>query len=166
MLREFSSIDQLLHPYGSCVILIVTNKKCTGSSCDTSGHWCALLRTVGGIEFFDPYGVYPDYEFHEIGDYIRDRYGQQGNQVNRLLYTSRDPVMYNQIPLQQRSSAVNTCGRWCAMRIRFANVPVEEFATLFDDITITDTTEKLLGREPFIQIKPRDDYVPLSSVCF
>jgi hypothetical protein len=46
-LHKYNNINELLHPYGSCVILYMTKRN--------YGHWTCLVDHNDRIEFYDPY---------------------------------------------------------------------------------------------------------------
>ena len=93
-----------------------------------NGHWAMLHNSVNEdgepvIEFFDSYGMKPD----------------QANKVMRLddrpeilkyLLRHHDDgklIVYNHFPFQKIGEGINTCGRHCMVRHRYADMSIEEY---------------------------------------
>jgi hypothetical protein len=77
------------------------------------------------LEFYDPYGLEIDSEFHEINNYTTPRY------LAKLLLTSRYPVHYNEYPVQRLSSDVATCGRHVVNRILHSDLSLDKYNKKF-----------------------------------
>ncbi len=114
-LRNYKSIDDLLKPYGSCVILY---DKPDGSA----GHWSCIVQTGNSIEFFCPYGYYPDKALQTI---------EGKPYVTKLLTESKYEISYNDYKLQKLAKDVNVCGRYVGMRVLLKDLPLKTFTQLF-----------------------------------
>src|SRR6188768_1962094 len=79
-LAKCNSIDQVLEPYGACIILFLTREH--------YGHWCCLFKVKPDtLEFFDPYGLKPDDELDfEIDPYFRKYAKEDYPHLTYLLY--------------------------------------------------------------------------------
>ena len=118
------SLKEAMGKHKAMVILYETK--------DSSGHWCAVFEAAPGLlEFFDPYGIRPDGELEFIDRRFMEESGQ-GPHLSRLIEKSKYPVVeYNSTPLQKFSRDMNTCGRWCGLRICFRDIPLKNFIRLF-----------------------------------
>ena len=123
-LYRYQNIDDLITPYGACFILF--------ESKPSFGHWCALIKTGDNdIEFFNPYGGYPD---DSLG-YIPEQFAKISNQdypyLSRLMIDSKYNLAYNEHTFQKRNRDIRTCGRWSAMRILLKDYSLDEFTKYF-----------------------------------
>lgn len=151
-MHKIDSIEQLLSPYGACVILYETKPH--------FGHWCCITvrdpHTEGYsrkgkliLEFWDSYGKPIDSQLSNIP---RD-YAKSSNQdlpyLSYLLLKESCPykLSYNQYPFQKLLPGVSTCGRWVSLRILLKDAPLELFKDLFygmysDEIAAMVTHDK------------------------
>jgi hypothetical protein len=129
-LKYVDSIDELLEPYGSCIILYLTEPN--------YGHFVSL-NLVGPnedvLEHFDSYGIIPDDELREfnISKEVRDEYNEDYPYLLQLMYDSPYELSFNEHKLQARKNNINTCGRWAAMRSLLRHLPLEEFVDIFQN---------------------------------
>jgi hypothetical protein len=114
-MHKYHSIDELLNPYDCCIILYNKTSNC--------GHWCALIKRNNLLEFFDPYGLYPDEELKYIKKY--EPY------LSYLMIDSPYKLSYNQYKFQKFKKDINTCGRWCYLRIQFKDWSLDKFNKYF-----------------------------------
>lgn len=129
MLKNVKNIDNLFK--GGIVGLIILYP-----SEPQAGHW-TLLRIIhcndgsneNTLEFFDPIALSLDvqlkfeYKCKKDGDC---EIPWLSKLISESQYTK---VLYNTFPLQ--NSKYTTCGRWVALRLRFGNYSLREFANLF-----------------------------------
>ena len=146
-LKNVRNIDEILAPYGSCIILYLTKPN--------YGHFVAL-NLVGPdydiLEHFDSYGYVPDDELtdFEIDPRMREQLGEDYPYLLQLMYDSPYDLSFNEHKLQARKNDVKTCGRWASMRTLLKHLPLEEFVDIFknnklgtpDDI-VTKFTEDI-----------------------
>ena len=131
-LDRFSSIDELLAPYGNCVILLETAKN--------FGHWICIKRTGKMVSFFDSYGGFPDNQKHYINEDFLEKSGQSYNKICELLYKASfsSLVEFSNRKLQNiKNSKVATCGYWCALFIK-SGMTVDEFYKYIDSFHVKD----------------------------
>jgi hypothetical protein len=126
-LINYTSIDQMLSPYGACFLLFLSKPN--------YGHWCVLIKTNDStIEFFNPYGGFPD----DSLNYIPIGYRKESNQYNptlsQLMYDSPYNLEYNEFKFQSMGKNIKTCGRHCAIRILFKYLTIEKYASLLDKL--------------------------------
>ena len=118
-LVNYNNIDDLLGENKEVIILY--------ESSHNVGHFVSLFIQPDNnknIEFFDPYGFYPDTEL-KFATYNHNAY------LTDLLQHSSYNLIYNNKRLQKWSSDTNTCGRWSALRLRFKHIPLVKFQYLF-----------------------------------
>lgn len=136
-LHKYHSIDDLLFPYGACFILF--------ESQPNFGHWCALIKLDNqNIEFFNPYGGYPDDGLEYIPPKFRIETNQDYPYLSYLMINSNYNLSYNEHRFQKHNKNIRTCGRWSAMRILLKNYSLDEFTNIFlnknSDRLVTDLT--------------------------
>jgi hypothetical protein len=138
-LYKVKEIDQILDPYGACFLLYESRPH--------NGHWCSLLKTNDKqgevLEFFDPYGAgtlpnmidryagFPDSELKYIPTEFRSESNQDIPYLGHLLLNSDYYLSFNQYPFQKFGEHIKSCGRWCALRIIFKNLTLDQFKELF-----------------------------------
>ena len=123
-IHKYKNLDQLLGKYGACIILYETKKN--------YGHWCCIFKLDDDtIEFFDPYSLMPDYQFEFIDNEYRLKSNQNYPYLTKLMVDSPYNLTYNHYPFQQYKKGINTCGRWCATRLLFRNLSLDDFIKLF-----------------------------------
>lgn len=84
------------------------------------GHWTVLIRNGSKFEYFDSYGDSPKSILDFIPKYMNKQLGNNWNQDLGKMITSikkSDKFIYNKFPFQQELEGINTCGRWCVMRV-------------------------------------------------
>jgi hypothetical protein len=122
-LYKYKNIDEILNPYGACILLFEAMPK--------YGHWCCIFKVNEKlIEFFNPYGGYPDDSLEYIPIDFRLKSHQYYPYLSILMYTSQYELSYNEYKFQKHGNNIKTCGRWCALRLSFRNVTLDEFYVL------------------------------------
>jgi hypothetical protein len=126
-LHNFNNIDEVLGPHQACFLLYESKKN--------FGHWCCVFKIDNNtIEFFDPYGYFVDDELDFIPENFRKISNQDYPHLSYLLYKSPYMLSYNEHNFQELAKGVNTCGRWCALRMILRNYTLEEFQKIFNKI--------------------------------
>lgn len=134
-LHKYNSIDDLLVPYGACFILFEAKPY--------YGHWCALIKLDDHtIEFFNPYGGYPDDSLEYISKEFRKESNQDHPYLSYLMMNSPYQLSYNEHKFQKRGNNIKTCGRWSAMRIMLKDLSLSEFTKMF----LNKNSDKLVTR--------------------
>lgn len=133
-LTKFPTLDNALGKNGSMVILYGN---------DQMGHWCTVNKIKDDlVEFFDPYSVKPDKEFN----WIRDDYKRYPF-LSKLMKESPYRLSYNHYKFQKFADGINTCGRYCALRVLLKNLSLEQFKKVLtnpkydSDFLVTALTE-------------------------
>jgi hypothetical protein len=141
-LERYSNIDEVLGPYGACVILYQRT--------DNNGHWACIFRTKSDknvLNFFDPYGIQMDEEIKKSEYQLSVHDGQIVPHLSDLISRSRYRVIQNTHQYQQYKNNINDCGRHCIVRLIFRNLsPVEYYKFItnsFQGMNPDDTVSML-----------------------
>jgi len=138
-LDNYNSILDVLDPYDNVVILYVTKKG--------YGHWTCVIKHGKRIEFFDSYGYIPDDEFSFINKNFRKENGMENKKLLALLKDAQDNgyiIHYNENKLQKEADNINTCGRWCILRIYLRNLSIDEFSDkVYNDKVVLKLTDNI-----------------------
>ena len=122
-LHKITDINQLFENKDAVVILYQAK--------ENYGHFISLLKHSDHIlEFFDPYGFDIDEELKFSEFNIREHEGQLVPHLKHLIDNSGYQLIVNKQKLQQFKKDVNTCGRWCAVRIKFLHLSLAQFINL------------------------------------
>lgn len=113
-LHKYDNIDDLLGPYGACVLLFEAQPK--------YGHWCCIFKVNENlIEFFNPYGTvadgWPDDSLNHIPKEFRRISNQMIPKLSLLMLDSPYELSYNEYQFQQHNPKIKTCGRHCVVRL-------------------------------------------------
>lgn len=135
-LKNVNNIQEILGDYRACFILFEIKKG--------YGHWCLLFELPdGSLEFFNPYGGYPDDSLDYIDTDFRKKSNQYHSYLSELLYKSDYILTYNEYAFQKHKDNIKTCGRWCAVRLLFRKLSLLDFYELFKkdgDAKVTELT--------------------------
>lgn len=95
------------------------------------GHWCCMKRIGKTIYFFDPYGDFID----EQQKYTNKVYDPVLRKLFKkyIIKDKNNNVEYNDNQLQKLKKGVNTCGRWCALFMKYGSVTIDEFNEIFNN---------------------------------
>lgn len=129
-LKDIESIDEILEPYGSCIILYLTEPN--------YGHFVSLNfvgPSADNLEHFDSYGIVPDDELSEfdIDEEDRINLNEEYPYLLQLMYDSPYELSFNEYQFQSKNPNIKTCGRWAAMRTLLKFLPLDDFANIFDN---------------------------------
>lgn len=133
-LSDVNNINELLPTCPDYRIILTETKK-------NEGHWCCIMRYINKknnnretVEWFDSYSGKPDSELKFIPKFIRIQLGQNENHLSRILKTVTNPleILYNSTKYQTLKNGVNTCGRWCILRLIMYHIgySLDEFKDL------------------------------------
>lgn len=121
-LNKYESIEKLLEPHGSVVLLYETKYN--------FGHWvCLYYDRNNDLNFFDSYGMKPDKELKYAEYNLREGVPY----ITYLLNKYQGKILVNTKRLQVFKNHINTCGRWTAYRVLTKDkYTLKEFIELFD----------------------------------
>ena len=136
-LAEMTSLDEVLGESGAAIILYCSKP--------SYGHWCALIRGVGDdygkVEFFNPYGGFPDDSLELLDPQWARRSKQDEPKLSLLMIDSPYELSYNQYPFQAYGRGIKTCGRHCASRVLLRHLPLDAYAAaIYGEAEKTRTT--------------------------
>ena len=130
---KYNDIRQLLPQDKSYKIVLIEDSK-------NHGHWTCIMRYGDTIESFDSYGSGElENEFKFIPRAIRAMFGETHYYLKDLLRKAKKGgarVVYNRDRLQADHEGINTCGRWCILRLlmmKEMNYDLAEFCRFMDE---------------------------------
>lgn len=116
-LINYKNINEVLGKYNGTIILFQNTK--------LTGHWCCIwYNNDKTIHFFDPYGFEIDTQLN-LATYVKKKY------LSDLFNKSGCHIDFNKYELQKFTKNINTCGRWCGLRLRFRYLSHKKFYELF-----------------------------------
>jgi len=122
-ISKYNNIDQLLGEHAACIILYLTK--------ENYGHWCCIFKqNPKVIQFFDSYGEMVDSALdYKMNPYFKKTSGMDLPLLTGLLYKAFDKyeIRFNNFKFQQDKKDVNTCGRFCVVRIWLRELNEYEF---------------------------------------
>jgi hypothetical protein len=122
-LYNYKTIDEVLYPYNSVVILYETKPR--------YGHWiCVLKQPKNTIEVFDSYGIPIDDELNFIDDNFRKKNNEVFPILSLLLLKSNYKIIYNKVKLQKYKNDVSSCGRHVCLRILLQDLSLKKYIKL------------------------------------
>ena len=128
-LQKFNNIDEVLSPYGRCIVLYFWQTKPS-----TYGHWTAIFKLDNNdIEFYDSFSSKPDDNLKEINKKFRQINGMDYPILTKLLYECPYKVHYNDFPTQDEKSSC--CGRYCVLRVSCPDMDIDKFNKLWSKNT-------------------------------
>ncbi len=114
-LLNYPTLDKALGPHGALCVLYETSPR--------FGHWVAVIKVNDNlVEQFDPLSNKPDRQWQ----FITDEYKKKPY-LSHLMKESPYKLSYNQYKFQKNKKGINTCGRWCALRIILKSLTLEQF---------------------------------------
>jgi hypothetical protein len=128
-INNIKTIEELLYPYDNCFLLYKYTP--------IFGHWVLIFKNMDNkIEVFNSYGKYlPDDELKLIDKNFRIKSNQDKNYLCNLLYDYGKSIEYNHHNFQKYGENINTCGRWCILRLIYHDFKLDEFIEMFDGLT-------------------------------
>lgn len=135
-ISKYKTIDELLYPYGACIILYVFQKKPF-----TFGHWVLIHKRGKELEYFDSYGKEIDYPLDEVPRNLKKQTNQDFAYLTNLIVDSPYRVQYNDHQFQNSNPKIKTCGRYVALRLLLKDLSLKKFEKLFkgtnpDDVVV------------------------------
>lgn len=109
-LANYRTIDELLPlPIDFRIVLVEQEKNV--------GHWVCFLKYKNIIESFNSYGKDIDKQKDTFGKIKNTILGQHTDYLTHLVKKSKYKYVINKTPFQSAEEGINTCGRWCILRI-------------------------------------------------
>ena len=120
-LQSATNIQQVFGPNKAVIILLSIMNK----NAPTVGHWIAILSKGDIIEHFDSYGFSIDKELSIT---------HEQPWLGQLLRSSDKKIIQSTRRYQQLREDVNTCGRWCVVRVKNFNKSNREFSNYISQL--------------------------------
>jgi len=123
-LKHYDSLESVLQPHGSVILLYQT--------AEDFGHYSTLIdRGNRRLEFYDSYGFKPDEGLNHNNEFhLRIHGGRIVPHLHALIVSSGWLVEYNPVRLQKRLADENTCGRYAVLRIILKDDSLKTFNSL------------------------------------
>jgi hypothetical protein len=135
-LKNYRDIDDLIPKFNDYKIILIETQM-------NSGHWIVLLKykidKKPTIEYFNSYGLKVGADLNFISKAINNMLGQGKNDLDNLLTQAEDKydIIYNKKRFQSTKKDINTCGRWCILRIimmKHYGMDLYEFNKFIDNL--------------------------------
>jgi len=109
-LKNYSNIDELLPNDKDFKIILIEQEHHVG-------HWVCVMRYGNTIEYFNPYGTKVDNDKKFIGKLRNALLGQEEDVLSEMMEKSPYKCIYSKKRFQKLRPEIQTCGRWCLLRI-------------------------------------------------
>ena len=114
-LSRYNSIDEVLHGTDGVVILLEIKD---GKS--NVGHFVCIFKNKQGINYFDSYAMGMDKDLSLM---------HENPKIFQKLFRNKK-VKQNKKKYQKLKKDIQSCGRWCGVRLRFHELTDNEFHKL------------------------------------
>ena len=121
-LYDYKSIEDLFKDTRKVIILYLMFS-------ESAGHWTTLFLNQDGINFFDPYGVPPDYELELLSKSKRRQLDEEQDYLKNMLEPYK--VIFNNITYQDEYST--TCGCFVSHRLFYSHLNDQQYFSIFTD---------------------------------
>ena len=137
-LNNMHSIEEAFNGKNSLVILYLQQPN--------YGHWVCLNKLPNNIiEFFDPYGFFPDSQLKYTKAYMRKQLEQELPKLSELLKKTKYKLSYNEHQFQKKKEGIYTCGRHCCVRINNSHKQLHEYKQSFDKLSKYGNPDKIVS---------------------
>lgn len=103
------------------------------------GHFCCVFINAEGINFFDPIGTNVD-EWLFVTRNKKYSKHHDFTYLTKLFVDSGMNIIYNEHCYQDPGA--NTCGYWCATRMKYSHLYNDQFYNIFKNIAFNDNKIK------------------------
>jgi len=116
-LQNYDDIEDVFNGKQKIILLYLLQS-------EKSGHYVCLFKNSDGLNYFDSYGVMPDFQFELLSPEKRKQLNQEQDYLNNYLLKDHK-VIYNNITYQGLEKGTATCG--CFVSHRLANSHLNDF---------------------------------------
>ena len=109
-LKNYNDIDELLPNDKDFKIILIEQEHHVG-------HWVCIMKYDNTIEYFNSYGNKVDNDKRFIGKLKNKLLGQDEDILTEMMEKSKYKCIYSKKRFQKLNNSINTCGRWCILRI-------------------------------------------------
>ena len=122
-LYDYKTIEELFSENKKIIILYLLQSK-------HIGHWTTLFINQDGINFFDSYGVMPDYELELLSKDKRKQLDEEQDYLkNHLLKDYK--TIYNNITYQGTEKGISSCGCFVSHRLAYSYLDNKQYLNIF-----------------------------------
>jgi hypothetical protein len=122
-LQNYDNIEDVFNGKQKIIILYLLQN-------EHSGHWTTLFKNSDGMNFFDSYGVMPDYQFELLNPQKRAKLNQEQDYLNNHLLKDYK-VIYNNITYQSPDKGIATCGCFVSHRLANSHLNDIQYCNIF-----------------------------------
>jgi len=139
--HKYATIQDLLGPDEAVIMLYLTHER--------YGHWIAIFKRrdkrdgKAVIEFFDPYGIFPDRELAFTDKTFKKNHNMDHPYILKLLHDYEGPVEYNHYKFQKRQPGVSTCGRHVGMRLLLRDMSLDQYWNFLNRVSKSSKVKDL-----------------------
>lgn len=158
-LTKYDDIDKVFKAKGDAIALLYPFEG-DGKTKSMYGHWTLLMKNKRHgkteIEFFDSYKYKPDDQLKFAKKPYRKQQNMEEPHLTKLLIKALDKgynVEYNNHRFQEKSSEIQTCGRYTIIRYLMRDLDIDQFNNLMkmlreetgksNDRIVTDLTHEV-----------------------
>lgn len=135
-LKNFNDLDDIFHNSDSefeddSAIILYKSEP-------TFGHWVMVSKNDDGYNYLDSYGEEIDNPLKYVPDKVNKELGQDKKYLAKLMLKKLEgghDIYYNNAKLQKIDPNVSTCGRYCAMYLKFKHLNVDDFAKMIKKLS-------------------------------
>lgn len=102
------------------------------------GHWTMVTKNNGDYNYLDSYGEPVDNPLKYVPKTLNKELGQDKKYLAKLLLKAMEggsEVYYNNAKLQKLDPKVATCGRYCALYLKYSDMNVDDFAKMIKKLS-------------------------------
>lgn len=102
------------------------------------GHWTMVIKNDTGYNYLDSYGGMVDNPLKHVPKSLNKELGQDKKYLAKLLLKaskSGSDIYYNNAKLQKLDPNIATCGRYCALYLKYSHMNVDDFAKMIKKIS-------------------------------
>jgi hypothetical protein len=132
-LHNFDTFEHLLHMNNGSVIIMYMQTSPNVAS-GGYGHYCCINKISDKeIEFYDPYGLFPDKQLKFSSKDVNKQNKQDHTYLSWLMYNSPYKLSFNEHKFQAKALPVQTCGWFYAHMIKHKSLPLKQYKALMDN---------------------------------
>ena len=122
-LYNYDTIEDAFEGKEKMVILyLIQNEK--------SGHYVGMFYNSDGLNYFDSYGMKPDYGFELLSPEKRKQLNEEQDYLNNHLLKDHT-VIYNNITYQGKEKGTATCGCFVSHRLANSHLNDVQYCSIF-----------------------------------
>lgn len=112
---KFKTLSQIFKDGYDAAIILLENHETRSKT--AYGHFVLLLDHDGSVEHFDSYGLSADEELSL----------EKEKRLSKFFNNEDRALVQNTFEFQSYGGHINTCGRWCVVRLLLKRLTLEQF---------------------------------------